>query len=62
MKTDQLVSSLVADRPGSARPLGRAVGRAVLAGALVSLVIFAVEFGPRETPGTSSSSIEITPS
>ena len=47
MKTDQLVSSLVADRPGSARPLGRAVGRAVLAGALVSLVIFAVEFGPR---------------
>lgn len=47
MKTDQLVSSLVADLAGSARPLGRSVGRAVLAGALVSLVIFAVEFGPR---------------
>ncbi|TAJ87808.1 MAG: DUF1109 family protein [Reyranella sp.] len=47
MKTEQLVASLVADRAGSARPLGRSMGRAVLAGALVSLVIFAVEFGPR---------------
>lgn len=47
MKTEQLVASLVADRAGSARPLGRSIGRAVLAGALVSLVIFAVEFGPR---------------
>ena len=47
MKTEQLVASLVADRSGSARPLGRTVGGAVLAGALVSLVIFAVEFGPR---------------
>jgi hypothetical protein len=37
----------VADRAGSARPLARTVGGAVLAGALVSLVIFAVEFGPR---------------
>jgi hypothetical protein len=41
------VASLVADRAGSARPLARTVGGAVLAGALVSLVIFAVEFGPR---------------
>ena len=47
MKTEQLVTSLVADRAGSTRPLGRAVGRAVVAGALVSLVIFAIEFGPR---------------
>jgi hypothetical protein len=47
MKTEQLVASLVADRAASARPLGRAVSRAVLAGALVSLVIFALEFGPR---------------
>ena len=41
------MASLVADRAGSARPLARTVGGAVLAGALVSLVIFAVEFGPR---------------
>lgn len=47
MKTEQFVASLVADRAASARPLGRSVSRAVLAGALVSLVIFAVEFGPR---------------
>lgn len=47
MKTEQLVASLVADRAVSARPFGRSVGRAVLAGALVSLVIFALEFGPR---------------
>jgi hypothetical protein len=47
MKTEQFVASLVADRAGSARPLGRSVSRAVLAGALVSLVIFALEFGPR---------------
>jgi hypothetical protein len=47
MKTEQLVSSLVADRAVSARPLGRSLGKAVLAGALVSLVIFAVEYGPR---------------
>ena len=47
MKTEQLVASLVADRAGSAKPLGRSVGGAILAGALVSLVIFAVEFGPR---------------
>lgn len=47
MKTEQLVASLVADRAASARPLGRFVGRALLAGALVSLVVFALEFGPR---------------
>lgn len=47
MKTEQLVASLVADRAGSAKPLGRSVGWAVLAGVLVSLAIFAIEFGPR---------------
>lgn len=47
MKTEQLVTSLVADRARSTAPLGSSVGRAVLAGALVSLVIFALEFGPR---------------
>lgn len=47
MRTEQLVASLVADRVGSARPLGRSVGQALLAGAAVSLVIFAVEFKPR---------------
>lgn len=47
MKTEQFVASLVADRAGSTRPLGRSVSRAVLAGAAVSLAIFALEFGPR---------------
>lgn len=47
MKTEQLVASLVADRAVSARPLRRSVGKAMLMGALVSLVIFAVEYGPR---------------
>ena len=47
MKTEQLVTSLVADRARSTAPLGRSVGWAVVAGALVSFVIFAVEFGPR---------------
>lgn len=47
MKTEQLVASLVVDRAGSARPLGRAMGWAVLGGTAVSLVIFAVEYGPR---------------
>jgi hypothetical protein len=47
MKTEQLVASLVADRAQSSAPLGRTVGRAVAVGALVSLAIFAVEFGPR---------------
>jgi hypothetical protein len=47
MKTEQLVASLVADRAGSSTPLGRSVSRAIAAGALVSLVIFAIEFRPR---------------
>ena len=47
MKTEQLVASLVADRAQSSVPLGRAVARAVALGVLVSLAIFAFEFGPR---------------
>lgn len=47
MKTEQLVASLVADRAQSSAPLGRAVARAVALGALVSIAIFAIEFGPR---------------
>lgn len=47
MKTEQLVASLVADRAQSSAPLGRSMGRALALGALVSLVIFAIEFGPR---------------
>jgi len=47
MKTEQLVSALVADRAGSAAPVGRSLVRAVAAGAVVSLAIFAVWFGPR---------------
>jgi hypothetical protein len=47
MKTEQLVTSLVADRARSTAPLGRSVSLAVATGALVSLLIFAIEFGPR---------------
>lgn len=47
MKTEQLVTSLVADRARATAPLGRSVCSAVVAGALVSLVIFAIELGPR---------------
>ena len=47
MKTEQLVTSLVADRARSTAPLGRSVSLAVATGALVSLLIFALEFGPR---------------
>lgn len=47
MKTEQLVTALVEDRAASARPLGRALLAAAAAGSVVSLAIFAVEFGPR---------------
>lgn len=47
MKTEQLVSALVADRARSAAPVGRSLARAVAAGAVVSLAIFAAGFGPR---------------
>ncbi len=47
MKTDQLVSALVADRASSAVPLGRLLGWPLAAGIVASLAIFAIEFGPR---------------
>lgn len=48
MKTDQLVRALVADRAASAAPLRRALAVALGAGAVVTLAIFALEFGPRD--------------
>ena len=47
MKTEQLVAALVEDRAGSTRSLGRSLLVAAAAGSVVSLAIFAVEFGPR---------------
>lgn len=47
MKTDQLVSALVADRAVTRSPLRRVLVFGTFAGALGSLGIFAVEFGPR---------------
>lgn len=47
MKTDQLVSALVADRAASAAPLRRSLAAALGAGAVVTLALFALEFGPR---------------
>jgi len=47
MRTDQLVAALVADRRARAAAPGRLLAWALAAGAVVSLVIFAVEFGPR---------------
>lgn len=47
MKTDQLVSALVADRAVTLSPLRRVLVIGTFAGILVSLAIFAVEFGAR---------------
>ena len=47
MKTDQLVTALVADRRRSVWPLGRLLAAAVALGGMASLAIFALEFGPR---------------
>ncbi|MFZ5780255.1 MAG: NrsF family protein, partial [Pseudomonadota bacterium] len=47
MRTDQLVAALVADRRAPAAPPGRLLAGALAAGAVLSLAIFAVEFGPR---------------
>lgn len=47
MKTDQLVSALVADRAASSSPLRRTLAGALAAGVLITLAIFALEFGPR---------------
>ena len=47
MKTDQFVAALVADRKGSVWSPGRLMATAIAIGGLVSLAIFALEFGPR---------------
>ena len=47
MKTDQLVAALVADRRQSVGPPGRSIVYAIAVGSAVSLVIFALAFGPR---------------
>src|SRR6185503_3319464 len=46
MKTDQLISSLVADRTPP-KPFGRRLTLSLLAGALISLGLFVVILGPR---------------
>jgi hypothetical protein len=46
MKTDQLISALVADR-AAARPLSRGLVLALLAGGVISLGIYFALFGPR---------------
>lgn len=51
MKTDQLIAALAADRAAVVRPIGRALVLALAAGAGVSLVLFAVEFGLRADIG-----------
>ncbi len=48
MKTEQLVAALVEDRAGSTRPLGRSLLVATAAGSMVSVAIFAAEFGSRD--------------
>jgi hypothetical protein len=53
MKTDQLVRALVADRAASAAPLRRTLAGALAAGLLVTLPIFALEFGPRVDLGAA---------
>ena len=47
MKTDQLVSALVADRAVTRSPLHRVLVFGTFAGILVSLAMFAIEFGLR---------------
>lgn len=47
MKTDQLVAALVADRAASSAPLRRTLAAALGAGTVVTLAVFALEFGPR---------------
>jgi hypothetical protein len=47
MKTDKLIDALVADRTPPARPLRRTLAAALLAGGLVSLALFLVDFGVR---------------
>jgi hypothetical protein len=47
MKTDDLIKALVADNPTVAPPISRTVTLALLAGAIVAAILFAVIMGPR---------------
>ena len=47
MKTDDLIKALVADNPSVAPPISRTVMLALLAGATVAAILFAVMMGPR---------------
>ncbi len=47
MKTDKLIDALVADRPPRGKPLRWALAAALLAGALVSLILFLAALGVR---------------
>ena len=51
MKTDNLIDALVADRPPRGRPLRWALAAALLAGGLVSLVLFLAALGVRADIG-----------
>ena len=51
MKTDNLIDALVADRPPRGRPLRWALVAALLAGGLVSLVLFFATLGVRADIG-----------
>ena len=53
MKTDNLIDALVADRPPRGRPLRWALVAALLAGGLVSLVLFLAILGVRADIGTA---------
>lgn len=51
MKTDKLIDALVADRAPRGKPLRRALAAALLAGGLVSLVLFLAALGVRADIG-----------
>jgi hypothetical protein len=51
MKTDKLIDALVVDRPPHGRPLRWALAAALLAGGLVSLVLFLAALGVRADIG-----------
>jgi hypothetical protein len=53
MKTDNLIDALVADRPSRGKPLRWALVAALLAGGLVSLVLFLATLGVRADIGTA---------
>src|SRR5207302_5645935 len=48
MKTEQLVTALVADRAAVARPFTRVMSLALLAGGTISLGLFFAVLGPRK--------------